>query len=208
VTRRVAGSAWRVGAWVVAVVVVVVAATVGFGTGSPDTPLPPLGSAGIGTADPVDGEGAAPVPGAVTVHVSGAVAAPGLVTLRGEARVADAVAAAGGATRNADLAAINLAAPIHDADHVHVPTLGDSGNPEGGPAGGGDGSGATSGGIDLNGATVAELEELPGVGPVLAERIAAYRDEHGPFAAVEDLLDVPGIGEGKLAMLRDSVAAP
>lgn len=207
-TRRVAGSAWRVGAWVVAVVVVVVAATVGFGTGSPDTPLPPLGSAAIGTADPVDGDGAAPVPGPVTVHVSGAVAAPGLVTIRGEARVADAVAAAGGATRNADLAAINLAAPIHDADHVHVPTLGDTGNPEGGPAGGGDGSGATSGGIDLNAATVAELEELPGVGPVLAERIAAYRDEHGPFAAVEDLLDVPGIGEGKLALLRDSVAAP
>jgi len=208
VTRPVAGSAWRVGAWVVAIVVVVLVATVGFGTGSPGmAPVPP-GPAGIETAETVDGDGATPARGPMTVHVSGAVAVPGLVTIRGDARVADAVAAAGGATRDADLAAVNLAAPIHDADHVHVPTLGDSGSPAGGPTGGGDGSGGTSGGIDLNAATVVELEELPGVGPVLAERIAAYRDEHGPFAAVEDLLDVPGIGEGKLALLRDAVAAP
>jgi competence protein ComEA len=135
----------------------------------------------------------------ITVHVSGEVVAPGLVQLPITARVADAVAAAGGSTREADLSSINLASSLRDGDQVVIPGVADIVT-----GGGEDGDGR----IRINRATVAELEQLPGVGPVLAERIAAYRDEHGPFSVVEDLLDVPGIGEGKLATLRDSVALP
>ena len=144
---------------------------------------------------------AAAAPGAqITLHVSGEVTAPGLVVVSADARVADAIAAAGGSTRDADLAAVNLAAPVRDGEQVVIPSVA-----EGGPAAEaveGDGR------IRINRASVDELERLPGVGPVLASRIAAFRDENGPFRVVEDLLDVPGIGEGKLATLRDSVALP
>jgi competence protein ComEA len=136
----------------------------------------------------------------ITIHVSGEVVAPGLVQLPDSARVADAIAAAGGSTRAADLSSVNLASVLRDGDQVVIPGVGDAVTPSAGSD--------ADGQIRINRATVAELEELPGVGPVLAERIAAYRDEHGPFAAVEDLLDVPGIGEGKLATLRESVALP
>lgn len=137
-------------------------------------------------------------PGSVTVHVSGEVANPGLVVVPVEARIADVVRAAGGATPDAELSLINLAAPVRDGDHVVVPVVGD-----------GDGDGASvNEGIDLNRADAAELEGLPGVGPVLAQRIVAYRDEYGPFTVVEDLLDVPGIGEAKLEQLRAAVSAP
>jgi competence protein ComEA len=132
----------------------------------------------------------------VIVHVSGAVAEPGLVSLPPKARIADAVAAAGGASADADLAAINLAGTVQDGDQVVVPALGD------------DAVSAASSGIDLNRSTADQLAQLNGIGPVLAERIVAYREEHGPFETIEDLLDVPGIGEAKLAMLRDGVGAP
>lgn len=143
----------------------------------------------------VSGTDAVPA-ASITVHVSGEVVAPGLVQLPDTARVADAVAAAGGSTRAADLSSVNLASPVRDGDQVVIPGANDAAS-----GGGEDGDGR----IRINQATAAELEQLPGVGPVLAERIAAYREEHGPFGAVEDLLDVPGIGEGKLATLRDSV---
>jgi competence protein ComEA len=96
--------------------------------------------------------------------------------------------------------AINLAEPVVDGMQVLVP------GPET-PPNGTDGSGGTTGDgrIHLNRATAAELDDLPGIGPVIAERIVAHRTEHGPFTAVEDLLDVPGIGEAKLASLRDLV---
>jgi competence protein ComEA len=136
----------------------------------------------------------------ITLHVSGAVAAPGLVVVSADARVADAIAAAGGSTRDADLAAVNLAAPVHDGEQVVIPAVADDGPASGAVEG--------DGRIRINRASVDELEQLPGVGPVLAARIAAHRDDNGPFRVVEDLLDVPGIGEGKLATLRDSVALP
>ena len=132
----------------------------------------------------------------VTVHVSGAVMAPGLVTVARDARVADAVAAAGGAAPGADLGALNLAAGVGDGSRVVVPVSG-----TGSPAAG-------DGLVRLNSADVSELAGLPGVGPVLAERIISHRDDHGPFAAVEDLLEVSGIGEAKLAALRDAVLVP
>jgi competence protein ComEA len=137
-------------------------------------------------------------PTIITVHIAGEVVAPGLVLVSSDARVADAVAAAGGSTRRADLSRVNLAAPLHDGEQIVIP----SPNADAGDAT------VTDGRVRINDASVGELEQLPGVGPVLAGRIAAYRDENGPFSAVEDLLDVPGIGEGKLATLRDAVALP
>ena len=138
------------------------------------------------------------VPEAFVVHVSGAVNRPGLVTVPSSARVADAIAEAGGAAVGADLAGLNLASSVRDGEQIVVPLVGAATTP----------GQAADRGIDLNRASAAELEDLPGVGPVLANRIVAYRDLHGSFAAVEDLLDVGGIGEAKLAAMRDSIAAP
>lgn len=134
----------------------------------------------------------------ITVHVSGAVRSPGVVRVAAGSRVGEAIAAAGGALPGADLGRVNLAAPLADGQQLSVPL---SGEGEGGAVAG-------DGRVRLNLAGAEELEALPGVGPVLAERIVAYRDEHGPFAVVEDLLGVPGIGEGKLAALREAVLVP
>ncbi|HJU50767.1 MAG TPA: ComEA family DNA-binding protein [Acidimicrobiia bacterium] len=136
----------------------------------------------------------------LTVHVGGWVARPGLVDLPAHSRVADAIAAAGGLLPGASTETINLAEPLTDGTQVIVPgpaTASGSPQPQSGPAG--------DGRIHLNRASATELDELPGIGPVIAERIIAHRTEHGPFQAVEDLLDVPGIGEAKLASLRDLV---
>ncbi len=135
----------------------------------------------------------------IRVHVSGSVAGPGVVELSAGAIVADAVAAAGGALLSADLQSINLAATIRDGERIVVPDL--SRRIDGGTR-------TADEGIDLNTASASELESLPGVGPVLAERIVAYRTERGPFLVVEDLLDVPGIGEAKLSQMRDAISYP
>lgn len=131
----------------------------------------------------------------LVVHVSGAVVRPGLVSLVAPARVADAIDAAGGAAAIADLGAINLADTVGDGDQIDVPIFGEADEADGGL-------------VDLNRASAQDLSGLHGIGPVLAERIVAYRDEHGRFETVEDLLDVPGIGEAKLALLRPGVSAP
>lgn len=145
-----------------------------------------------------------PTPAAVpvatlTVHVAGAVVDPGLVTVAEGARVADAIAAAGGATRGADLGGVNLAATVTDGMQLTVPVLG--------AVSGGPSAGATDGLVDVNRAGVEELMRLDGVGEVLARRIIAHREANGPFETVEDLLDVAGIGEGKLAAIRDAATA-
>jgi competence protein ComEA len=134
----------------------------------------------------------------ITVHVAGAVHRPGLVTVDPGDRVAHAIAAAGGALGTADLARLNLAGTVRDGDQVIVPLRGDAIGSGSTPAGIDDGL------VDVNTASVADLEALPGVGPVLAQRIFDYREEHGRFTTIEDLLDVPGIGEGKLATLREA----
>jgi competence protein ComEA len=137
---------------------------------------------------------------AITVHVAGLVIRPGLVELPEGSRVADAVAAAGGLLPGARADLINLAATVADGQQIVVP------GPDGHlPATAAE---APDGKIHLNLATAAELDALPGVGPVIAERIVSYRQEHGPFQSVEDLLDVPGIGEAKLGDLRDRVQVP
>lgn len=138
----------------------------------------------------------------LVVHVSGWVAAPGLVTVPDGSRVADTVAAAGGARPGASLESMNLAEAVRDGQHVVVPGPPDTAG--GAPAG----AVADDGRVRINEADAAELQELPGVGPVLAERIVEHRERSGPFETVEDLLDVPGIGEGKLASLRDAVIVP
>jgi competence protein ComEA len=145
----------------------------------------------------------------LVVHVVGAVRRPGLYRLRDGARVADAVARAGGATRRAQLAALNLAAPLADGVQVLVPVRvvgGGSGPGEpGGTAGALGGGGALAPKPSLSSATAEELEELPGVGPVTAQRIVDYRAEHGPFSSVDDLDAVPGIGPTRVEQLRDLV---
>ncbi len=144
---------------------------------------------------PVD----APLPAAITVHVTGEVVRPGLVDLTAGSRIADAIAAAGGTLPSADLGALNLAAPVRDGERVHIGAEGPGG--ESAPV-------LDDGLVHLNEASAADLERLPGVGPVLAARILDHRDQHGPFAAPEDLLDVPGIGEGRLEAMRDVIAIP
>ncbi|MDE0437303.1 MAG: ComEA family DNA-binding protein [bacterium] len=135
----------------------------------------------------------------LTVHVSGAVSHPGLVTVAEGGRVANALVAAGGVRPGGELGSINLAAFLTDGMHIVVPWIGD-----GLAAGPGDPSGSSPGfPVDVNSAGVERLTDLPGVGQVLATRILTYRDTHGPFETLEDLLDVPGIGEGRLAGLRD-----
>jgi len=135
----------------------------------------------------------------LVVHVVGAVRRAGLFRLRDGSRVADALARAGGPTRRADLAAVNLAAPLVDGEHVVVPRRGAGGSVTGAAA---PGAGAK---VSLGSATVEQLDELPGVGPVTAQKIVDWRTTHGPFRSVEDLDDVPGIGPARIEQLRDLV---
>lgn len=135
-------------------------------------------------------------PAQLVVDVGGRVRHPGLVTLAAGARVADAIAAAGGALRPSDLATVNLAARVTDGELLLV---GVPGAAVGGGAPGGGGP------VDLNSATVDQLDALPGVGPVLAQRIVSWRDAHGGFGSVDDLQQVPGIGARKFADLKSLV---
>jgi competence protein ComEA len=139
----------------------------------------------------------------VVVHVVGAVRRPGLYRLRHGARIADAVRRAGGTTRKADLEAINLAAPLEDGLQVVVPRRVPVAAP-GVPAA--PGSPAQQGPVHLNTATLEQLDTLPGVGPVTAQKILDYRQQHGAFTSVDDLDAVPGIGPARLEQLRDLVA--
>ena len=148
------------------------------------------------------GTGAVPS-GGVVVHVVGQVVAPGLVTVAADARVADALEAAGGATGDADLAALNLARTVTDGEQILVPRPGEA-VPAAGPAPAVPGNAADAT-VDLNTADAAALDALPGIGPVLAERIVAWREENGPFTAVEELGEVSGIGPAVLADVRDLV---
>jgi len=137
----------------------------------------------------------------VTVHVCGAVRSPGVVTLPAGARVQEAIELAGGATARAELAAVNLAAKVVDGQQIVVPERGAS------PSAGVAAVAAPSAGalVNINTASAAELEELDGVGPATAQAIVDYRTEQGPFAAIEDIMNVPGIGDAKFAAMKDSI---
>jgi competence protein ComEA len=146
--------------------------------------------------------------GHVFVHVAGAVRRPGVYTLRAGSRVADAVERAGGARASADLSAVNLASKLEDGRQVLVPKRIGGGIAAAAPATG-TAAGAVPGvpaqPIDLNTATLEQLDTLDGVGPATAQKIIDYRTEHGGFGSVDELGQVSGIGEKRLAALRDHV---
>jgi competence protein ComEA len=142
----------------------------------------------------------------VVVDVVGAVRRPGLYRFEQGARIADAVARAGGASRKADLAQVNLAAPLADGEQVVVPRRGAVAATPGPAATAGTPSAAPAGPVHLNTATLDQLDSLPGVGPVTAQKILDYRAKHGAFGSVDELDAVPGIGPARLDQLRDLVA--
>ena len=142
------------------------------------------------------------------MHVAGAVAKPGVYDLAGGARVIDAIEAAGGGAPDADLNRLNLAAKVADGQRVLVQRVGEAapaGSASAGGSGSGGGSADPSGLVNLNSATQAELEALPGIGPSLAGSIITERERRGGFRSVNELRDVRGIGEKRFADLKDKV---
>jgi competence protein ComEA len=214
------GPRWRVGAGAVVVLVlavlaitVLVSATATRG-GAGETAITSPPSSGQGSAAPSGPPGSPGPP--VFVHVHGRVAQPGLYELAAGARVVDVVAAAGGFTEDADQGAVNLARPLVDGEQLLVPAVGEV--PAGGSGAGGTGAGAgagsgaagagggTGGGlVDLNSADATALETLPGVGPATSAAVLEWRRQNGSFRSVDDLLEVPGIGEKTLESLRPLV---
>jgi competence protein ComEA len=146
-------------------------------------------------AAPSASTGSAPSGGQIIVAVQGRVAHPGLYRLPSGARVADAIEAAGGALPGVDLSYVNLARKLSDGELILVGT---TPPPEQSAPGAG-------GKVNLNTATLTQLDALPGVGPALAQRILDYRAQHGDFRSVDDLRHVPGIGDAKFAQLKDLV---
>jgi competence protein ComEA len=136
----------------------------------------------------------------LVIDVVGAVHRPGLYRLPRGARVADALARAGGVTPKAQVELVNLAAPIADGEQIVVPRRGS------GAIAGSVAPGAAAGPVHLNTATLEQLDGLPGVGPVTAQKILDYRQQHGAFASVEELDAVPGIGPARLEQLKELVA--
>jgi competence protein ComEA len=135
----------------------------------------------------------------LVVHVAGAVRRPGVYRLAAGSRVVDAVHRAGGARRRADLSALNLAAELEDGRQVLVPLRGAS------AAAGGSAAPSEGQPLDLNTASAEQLDQLDGIGPGMAASILKYREQHGGFGSVEELGEVPGIGEKRLASLREQV---
>jgi competence protein ComEA len=156
--------------------------------GRPHVAIPPLRTAVHASA---------PAVAQLVVDVAGAVRRPGLYHLGAGTRIADAVAAAGGATANADVALVNLAAPLADGEQVLVPVRGAGAAAAGAPS--------PTAPLDLNTASAEQLDALPGVGPATAQKIIDYRQAHGPFRSVDELEAVPGIGPSKLAQLKGLV---
>ena len=159
-------------------------------------------------AAPLEPETKRPARPLLVVDVVGEVRRPGLYRLRDGSRIADAVRRAGGARRTADLAALNLAAPLVDGIQILVPSR--APGPAGASSGGGGAPGSAGAGtpalhVSLSSATVEDLDQLPGIGPVTAQKIVDYRTAHGPFASVDDLDAVPGIGPTRIEQLRDLV---
>ena len=210
---------------VVVVSLVVVAAVVAVGLlatgvlgGRVGSPSPPMslpmahgaGSVSGGRSDGAADASATSAPGGLIVQAAGAVTHPGVFRLAGNARVGDLVTAAGGLLPEADPDRINLAAPLVDGARVYVLRRGEvAPGPvvDGGSAGTVTGPGGTevAAPVDLNSATAEQLDALPGVGPATAAAIVAERRQHGPFASVDDLARVRGIGPAKLAALRARV---
>jgi competence protein ComEA len=154
---------------------------------------------------PVAAPVASPSPAQLVVHVAGWVRRPGVYELPDGDRVVDAIEAAGGPRKGADLGALNLAALLVDAQQVLVPRAAEGASAPVGASPGDAGTGSVPLLVNVNVAEAEELETLPGIGEVLAAAIIAYREEHGPFTSVDQLLDVSGIGEVTLEEIRDLV---
>ena len=168
-------------------------------------------------ASNTDASSALPTGANITVYVSGEVVKPGVYVLMATSRVIDALQAAGGATNQADLVVVNLAAPLMDAAQVFIPRMGSTPRvtlprphagvnlPIAGSSGGAGGATSATGIVDINSATISDLDALPGVGPSTAQAIIDYRTANGPYVSVDDLLNVRGIGPSKLAAMRARV---
>jgi competence protein ComEA len=192
---------------VVAILVVLCAAYLAWRSQPHAEPVPPVVSAPPSVAPPgpssVPGGAAAPS-GTIVVAVQGKVRRPGLVRLATGARVADAIEAAGGAQPEVDLSFVNLARRLADGELIVIGATPPPGVAAPGAADPG-APAAPAGKLDLNAATVAQLDTLPGIGPALAQRIVAFRTQHGGFRSVDDLHQVPGIGDAKFAEIKDLV---
>lgn len=140
----------------------------------------------------------------IYVHVAGAVRRPGLLRMADGSRVADALSRAGGPGPRADLGAVNLAARLADGQQILVPRSGGATEPSGAGLPAGVSAGAVAG-VHLSTATVEQLDGVDGIGPTLAQRIIEYRDEHGGFRSLAELAQVDGIGEKRLATLREAL---
>lgn len=202
-------------------------------TGPPAGPAPTPVAPGGSLKSPLAGRSPAPaatgsppaVVGVVVVDVAGKVRKPGVYRLPAGSRVDDAVRAAGGLLSGVDPVLVNLARKLADGEQLLVGLAPAGGSASGGVSGGGAGGGgaggggggrsggapagpgaATSGPLDLNTATLAQLDALPGVGPVLAQRILDWRTEHGRFDSVDQLRGVTGIGDSKYADLKSLLA--
>jgi competence protein ComEA len=138
----------------------------------------------------------------LVIDVAGAVRHAGLYRLRSGSRIDDAIAAAGGPTAKAQLDSVNLAAPVADGEQIVVPGRGAAGGAAASPPAAGSSPSAP---LDLNSATLEQLEGLPGIGPVTAQKILDYRQAHGAFHAVAELEGVPGIGPAHMAQLKGLV---
>jgi competence protein ComEA len=186
----------RVGSMVLALVVAVVIAwrmLAPQAVAAPEARLPLATRSVASAAAPATSRGAE-----VVVHVAGAVVSPGVYRLSDGARTIDAITAAGGGRGDADLARVNLAARLSDGLRVYVPAVGETVT----PVVGGSSDPVEQGPINLNVATVDQLDGLPGIGPATAAAIIAYRRDHGPFSSIEQLLEVHGIGPSKLEQIR------
>lgn len=139
-------------------------------------------------------------PSTLVVHVAGAVSEPGVYEVPADARVMDVIDAAGGPTADADVEQLNLAAPVVDGSRIYVPRFGEIA-----PAVSGASAAADEGPLDLNAATLEQLDALPGIGPTTAQAILDERERRGGFRSVDELLEVRGIGPAKLEQLRDLV---
>jgi competence protein ComEA len=151
---------------------------------------------------------ATPTPSPLRVYVTGAVAHPDVYLLAPGSIVKDAIEAAGGASDDADLVGINLAQELGDQQQLYVPSQGETAPPP--PITGGEvkpspGPKALDGKININTATVEELDTLPGIGPAFAQRIIEYRESNGPFKSIEDIILVSGIGDATFAKIKDLI---
>lgn len=154
------------------------------------------------TSTPPATPAATATPRPLRVYVSGAVHRSDVYTLPPDSIVKDALVAAGGATDEADLDRINLALPVADGQHIYVPRLGEESPPVPPPSG----ASPLDGKININTADSAALEALPGIGPVIAQRIIDYRLANGPFAQIEEIMDVSGIGPATFEKIEDLIA--